>query len=579
MRDATNDSATDYSRSLNGSNLALTLVGALMLAFVVWMVLMPSIPAIWYVAALKLALAALAGLFLRGLRRRVFFGRKLTLHQSLSFEVIVQVAHWTSPRLPRRAFEAEFIIRETGIERELAQAWLKSRAFGLILTVLLAAAAWCWVIGLGSAAAVLGLGAAAWLLYSSSLYARGKTAEPRVVRHLASSLAGVGIWLVEGLLFIWAVSGLLAHHQALPLYLLSTALIEVAPIPFALGVAELPALIGALGGYGVAALGVLIIFHILRLLPLLPLGAVYLARYKLDLNDLQSRDLIRRIAESQRPTGGWSEQMPTAPTDRRPDISIVVPAYNEEQRLPAYLDEVRAYLDRSTRDSQVLVVDDGSSDGTADYVRSVSALDARVQLVSQPFNQGKGNAVMRGVSEASGRYVLFTDADGATPIAELDKLFAAVGADAEIAIGSRRIASDSATCERAGLRELMGRVFYSVVNFLAVPGVRDTQCGFKLLRADVARALFDDLNESGWAFDVELLYRAQLYGYRIAEVPVDWHEVSGSKVNPLKDAIKMFVAIFRIRRNNSGMLRRPPTSIPVRGTQAASPKSQTRTPS
>jgi dolichyl-phosphate beta-glucosyltransferase len=511
------------------------------------------------------------------LRRRVFFGRRLTLHQSLSFEVVVQVAQWISPRLPRRAFEAEFIIRETGIERELAQDWLRSRALGLVLTVLLAAAALCWVIGLGLATAAFALGAAAWLLYSCIAYARGKkagAAGSRIIRHLASSLAGAGIWIVEGVLFLWAVSGLLGYHQALPLYLLSTALVEVAPIPFGLGVAELPALIGAVGGYGTPALGVLIIFHILRLLPLLPLGAVYLARYKLDLNDLQSRDLIRRIAESQRPTGGWSEHLPMAPAGHRPDVSIVVPAYNEERRLPAYLDEVRHYLDRSSRDSEVLVVDDGSTDGTADYVRSVSALDTRVRLLSQPYNQGKGNAVMRGVYDASGRFVLFTDADGATPIAELEKLFAAVGTDAEISIGSRRMASDAATRERAGLRELMGRVFYSVVNFLAVPGVRDTQCGFKLFRADVARSLFEDLNESGWAFDVELLYRAQLYGYRIAEVPVDWHEVGGSKVNPLKDAVKMFVAIFRIRRNNSGMLRRSPTSIPTREAQGSAPALQ-----
>ena len=184
----------------------------------------------------------------------------------------------------------------------------------------------------------------------------------------------------------------------------------------------------------------------------------------------------------------------------------------------------------------------------------VNPANAQLQLGS-----GVAGAIReRGVFEARGRYVLFTDADGATPIAELDKLLAAVGERAEIAIGSRRQVSAEAERERTGLRQLMGNVFYSVVNFLAVPGIRDTQCGFKLFRTDVARELFRDLNEAGWAFDVELLYRAQLFGYGIAEVPVNWHEVAGSKVNPLKDAMKMFLAIFRIRRRNAGLLRHAP---------------------
>jgi dolichyl-phosphate beta-glucosyltransferase len=103
----------------------------------------------------------------------------------------------------------------------------------------------------------------------------------------------------------------------------------------------------------------------------------------------------------------------------------------------------------------------------------------------------------------------------------------------------------------------MGQAFYAFVNFLAVPGISDTQCGFKLFRRDCATELFFGLNESGWAFDVEVLYRAQLTGYGIAEVAVDWHEVEGSKVNPVRDAIRMFLAVFRIRRNNAGFLRRP----------------------
>lgn len=552
-------------RPLATTNAWLLLAGTLLLMALLWWALRPEISGLWYLAALKVQFAALAGLFLRGLRRRVFFGAPLSLHQSLSFEVVVQILQTLSPLLPRKAFEAEFIVRETGLPRDQAQAWLRSRGASVWLIALGALSLVAWVYGIGWVGTVLVACVAGGFLYSLIVLRRGgqdRTSHSGGAgvspgRHSANLAMGALTWGIEGGLFVWALAGLLPLPLALVLYLGFTAIVELSPVPYALGIAEMPALLGGLSGFGPVALAALLVFHVARLWPLLPLGIIYLARYKLQVADFRDAGIISRIARSQRPTGGWAFAGDTAVGDERL-VSLVIPAYNEEQRLPAYLNNIRAYLDQCPWPAEVLVVDDGSRDGTAAYVCGVAATDPRIRLVQQPMNQGKGKAVERGVFEARGRYVLFTDADGATPIAELDKLLAAVGERAEIAIGSRRQVSAEAERERTGLRQLMGNVFYSVVNFLAVPGIRDTQCGFKLFRTDVARELFRDLNEAGWAFDVELLYRAQLFGYGIAEVPVNWHEVAGSKVNPLKDAMKMFLAIFRIRRRNAGLLRHAP---------------------
>lgn len=557
-------------RPLNASNAVLLSGGVLILAGLLWWVLRPEIPVAWYLAAAKLQLAALAGLFLRGLRRRVFFGHPLSLHQSLSFEVVVQILQWLSPLLPRRAFEAEFIVRETALPRELAQAWIRSRSASVWPIGIFALSLVFWAQGVPTAAGLSAGVAIGWLLYSlHALSHESGDAAPRVGsgQHVATLVMGALSWGVEGALFVWALSGILPSDEALLLYVGFTGIVEFSPVPYALGVAELPALFGAFTGHAPAALGALLLFHFARLWPLLPLGVIYLARYKLQVADFQDAGIISRITRSQRPAGGWAYGGNAADLDDQL-VSLVIPAYNEERRLPSYLGEIRSYLDGCRLHAEVLVVDDGSRDGTAAYVQGVAAEDPRIRLVQQPGNQGKGNAVKRGVLEARGRYVLFTDADGATPIAELDRLIAAVGERAEIAIGSRRLVSAEAERERTGLRELMGRVFYSVVNFLAVPGIRDTQCGFKLFRTDVARELFRGLNEAGWAFDVELLYRAQLFGYGIAEVPVNWHEVAGSKVNPLKDALKMFLAIFRIRRRNAGLLRHAPSGPAAAGPTA-----------
>jgi dolichyl-phosphate beta-glucosyltransferase len=175
-------------------------------------------------------------------------------------------------------------------------------------------------------------------------------------------------------------------------------------------------------------------------------------------------------------------------------------------------------------------------------------------------NQGKGAAVRRGVLEARGRYILFADADGATPIAELDRFRPAMAANIEVVIGSRRLAAPDVVREREGFRAMMGSAFYTLVNLLAVPGIRDTQCGFKMFRRDAARRLFAWSCEKGWAFDVEILYLAQRVGYAIEEVAVNWRAVEGSKVSPVADSLRMFLAVFRIRARHAGFLKHRPAA-------------------
>jgi dolichyl-phosphate beta-glucosyltransferase len=319
--------------------------------------------------------------------------------------------------------------------------------------------------------------------------------------------------------------------------------------PFGVGLFEALVLAGLwlVGATELAALAVLV--HLLWVALAVVTGAIYLSRYKLTLADLFDRRLPSLLARSRRPAEGWA---PDAHANGTVEISVAIPAYNERERLPHYLPDVLAHLSTQSYTWEVIVADDGSQDGTGDYVTAVAESEPRVRLVRRARNGGKGRAVLDAIEAAHGRYVLIADADGATPIRELEALRGAIADGAEIAIGSRVAPRDGRVRERDALRALVGKVFYNLVNFLAVPGIGDTQCGFKLLRRDVARALFRELGEFGWAFDVEILYRAQLAGFRVAEVAVEWHEIAGSKLRPARDAWRMLVSLFRIRARNAG---------------------------
>ena len=231
------------------------------------------------------------------------------------------------------------------------------------------------------------------------------------------------------------------------------------------------------------------------------------------------------------------------------DLSIVVPAFDEELRLGPTLHEIVEYGRGRGLVFEVVVVDDGSRDGTATLVRRIGQLAPEVRLIRAGHNHGKGYAVRTGVLNTTGDLVLFADADGATPIAELERLERAVRQGAEVAIGSRSLRGEGVTVTARWYRRAMGRTFHALVRLLTVRGITDTQCGFKLFRGPVAQELFSRAQMNGFSFDVELLMLAQGRGYQVAEVPVNWTHKPGSRIRLVRDSLLMARDIFRIRGN------------------------------
>jgi dolichyl-phosphate beta-glucosyltransferase len=238
-------------------------------------------------------------------------------------------------------------------------------------------------------------------------------------------------------------------------------------------------------------------------------------------------------------------------------LSIIIPAFNEEKRLPVYLASILEYLELQDISYEVIVVDDGSVDATAEVVARSMGGNNRVRLIRLPGNQGKGNAVKTGMLEASGKLRLFTDADGATPITELERLRIAVDNGADVAIASRAMKDDSCTINAHLHRKVIGRIFHFIVTTLTVKGIHDTQCGFKLFTAEAAQAVFQLQRIDDFGFDVEILYLCQRKGYRITEVPVNWTDIAGSKLRLIRDSWRMFTDIFKIRLNEMSGAYRP----------------------
>jgi len=228
-----------------------------------------------------------------------------------------------------------------------------------------------------------------------------------------------------------------------------------------------------------------------------------------------------------------------------PRWSVVIPAYNEALRLPPFLDTVVAYFEGRDEPYEVVVVDDGSRDGTS------AVVEARrypsVRILRRERNAGKGAAVRTGMLSARGAYRLFADADGATPIHELKRLEPLLVGGAEVAIGSRVLRDPGVSVAARRHRVLAGRVFNWLVARLGLEGVSDSQCGFKAFTGPAAERLFQALSTRGFAFDVELLLLARAAGYRIVEVPVNWADQSGSKVGVLRHGPGMLGEILRTR--------------------------------
>jgi len=230
-------------------------------------------------------------------------------------------------------------------------------------------------------------------------------------------------------------------------------------------------------------------------------------------------------------------------------LSIIIPAYNEQDRLPLTLSKIHSYCNSQSYNYEVLVVDDGSTDNTIRVVTDNPLSEAgRLRILKNQRNRGKGYSVKRGVMASKGDYVLFSDADLSTPIGEVEKLFSALNERFDIAIGSRSIKGAQIKEHQPLYREYMGKFFNRLVRIFAFKGIIDTQCGFKLFKGALARDIAAQMQVDGFAFDVEMLYLVRLRGLKIKEVPIVWVNSPQSKVDPLRDSLKMLLDIINIKR-------------------------------
>ena len=233
-------------------------------------------------------------------------------------------------------------------------------------------------------------------------------------------------------------------------------------------------------------------------------------------------------------------------TSNNPLPTIVIPAYNEENRLPASLAKIDAFLQKQSYTAEVIVVENGSRDDTSGVVERFAEKHPYVHLIHSA--KGKGVAVQAGMLAGNGEFLLVADADLAMPIDEATKLLRVVQEGADVAIASRE-GVGAVRFNEPYYRHLMGRVFNGVVRVLAIPGFQDTQCGFKMFRRSVARDVFTRQTMGGWAFDVEVLAIALRRGYHVLEVPVHWYFMADSKIDPVRDTLSMIREVWKVRQN------------------------------
>ena len=228
-------------------------------------------------------------------------------------------------------------------------------------------------------------------------------------------------------------------------------------------------------------------------------------------------------------------------------LSVIVPAYDEVRRLPQALSDLRGYLDGYGEEHEVIVVDDGSRDGTGDLVQGWCARWPQLRLIALPENRGKGAAVRAGMLDARGELRLITDADLSTPMSELPKLRALIQGRTAIAIGSRALPESQIEVHQPRRREVMGRTYNRLLQLLVLPGLHDTQCGFKLFTAEAAMACFTPLRTERFGFDAEVLLRGRRLGWSIAEVGVVWRHAENSRVSPIRDSLGTLMDLVRLR--------------------------------
>lgn len=228
-----------------------------------------------------------------------------------------------------------------------------------------------------------------------------------------------------------------------------------------------------------------------------------------------------------------------------PYLSIVIPAYNEADRIEASLQKAVDYLGQKDYEYEIIVADDGSTDNT---VAIAENFGHKVKAYALKKNTGKGAAVRMGMLKAKGEIRIFTDADFSTPIYEIEKIIYSLKNNYDIVIGSRALDYDLVKEHQPFYREFMGKIFNKFVQLMVIKGIKDTQCGFKGFTAEAAENIFSKAKIDGFSFDVEALYLARRAGYRIDEVPVEWYNDDRSKVNPITDSISMLLEIMKIKK-------------------------------
>ncbi|MDS1029675.1 glycosyltransferase family 2 protein [Bacillota bacterium LX-D] len=228
-------------------------------------------------------------------------------------------------------------------------------------------------------------------------------------------------------------------------------------------------------------------------------------------------------------------------------LSVVIPAYNEEKRLPKTLQKISSFLQGKDYAYEILVVNDGSKDGTKQVAEDFQKKDLNIRVIDNPQNMGKGYAVRNGMLQARGQYFLFTDSDLSTPIEELDKFWSKFQEGYQVVIGSRALKNSVIKVSQPFYRVLMGKTFNVIVRFLFWTRIKDTQCGFKCFTQEAAQAVFPKQQIWGFGFDVEVLFIARKLGYKICEYPVEWVNSPDTRVSALKDSLKMFWELLKIR--------------------------------
>lgn len=231
-----------------------------------------------------------------------------------------------------------------------------------------------------------------------------------------------------------------------------------------------------------------------------------------------------------------------------PFLSIILPAHNEEQRLPRTLQEVNGFIEAQSYAVEVVLVENGSRDRTLELAQQHAASLPFLKVIHED-QPGKGLAVRTGILAAKGEYRIFCDVDFSMPVTEINRFIPPQLPDCQVAIASRE-APGAVRYDEPYYRHLSGRVFNTLVRWLALPGLQDTQCGFKCFRGDIAEEIFPLQTNTGWAFDVEVLFAARQRGYRIVEVPIPWYFNPESKVRMLRDSWRMLRDLFLIRRNS-----------------------------